>query len=50
MREPQAPRIVEEREHYTMTITIINKAVARDQKQQNGPCPYLVDSPLEPKK
>lgn len=33
-----------------MTITIITKAVKREQQQQNGPCPYLVDSPLEPRK
>ena len=33
----------------TMTITIINKATRREQ-QQNGPCPYLVDCPPEPRK
>jgi hypothetical protein len=32
-----------------MTITIINKATRREQ-QQNGPCPYLVDVPPEPRK
>jgi hypothetical protein len=32
-----------------MTITIINKGSKRDQ-QQNGPCPYLVDCPPEPRR
>jgi hypothetical protein len=32
-----------------MTITIINKGTKRDQ-QQNGPCPYLVDCPPEPRR
>ncbi len=27
-----------------MTITIINKGTRREQ-QQNGPCPFVVDSP-----
>jgi hypothetical protein len=40
--------LLEEREK-TMTITIINKATRREQ-QQNGPCPYLVDCPPEPRK
>jgi hypothetical protein len=34
---------------YDMTITIINKGTARDQ-QQNGPCPFLVDCPPEPRR
>jgi hypothetical protein len=33
----------------TMTITIINKATRREQ-QQNGPCPWVVDVPPEPRK
>ena len=32
-----------------MTITIIHKATRREQ-QQNGPCPFLVDCPPEPRK
>jgi hypothetical protein len=28
---------------------IINKGTARDQ-QQNGPCPFLVDCPPEPRR
>jgi hypothetical protein len=33
-----------------MTITIINKATRREQQQQNGPCPWVVDCPPEPRK
>jgi hypothetical protein len=32
-----------------MTITIINKGTAREQ-QQNGPCPWVVDCPSEPRR
>ena len=32
-----------------MTITIINKGTKREQ-QQNGPCPYLIDVPPEPRR
>jgi hypothetical protein len=32
-----------------MTITIINKGTKREQ-QQNGPCPYLIDCPPEPRR
>jgi hypothetical protein len=31
-----------------MTITIVNKATRREQ-QQNGPCPFMVDVPPEPR-
>jgi hypothetical protein len=32
-----------------MTITIINKGTNREQ-QQNGPCPWVVDCPPEPRR
>jgi len=32
-----------------MTITTNHKATRREQ-QQNGPCPYLIDCPPEPRK
>jgi hypothetical protein len=32
-----------------MKITVINKGGAREQ-QQNGPCPFLVDVPPEPRR
>lgn len=32
-----------------MTITVINKGTKRAQ-QQNGPCPFVVDCPPEPRK
>jgi hypothetical protein len=37
------------REMKTMTIIVINKATRREQ-QQNGPCPFIVDCPPEPRK
>jgi len=43
------PALYLRRREKTMTITIINKATRREQ-QQNGPCPYLIDCPPEPRK
>jgi hypothetical protein len=33
-----------------MTITVVSKPVSREQQQQNGVCPWLVDCPPEPRK
>jgi hypothetical protein len=33
-----------------MTIRIINQAVKREQQQEIGPCPFLIDCPPEPRK
>jgi hypothetical protein len=42
------PALTEERVRKPMTITIVNKATRREQ-QQNGPCPFMVDVPPEPR-
>jgi hypothetical protein len=33
-----------------MTITIINKGTTKRDQQQNGPCPFMVDCPPEPRR